>query len=611
MKKKKLLIIIPIILILLLIIGAGGFAFIYFKTDFFKSPKDLFYKYVGQTINFSGDFNYDKFLSDYKSISEKSSKSTGEINMFLNTDVAETKEIANIINKSKLTYNLSRIPKEQKSYITIGANYDSKEFTRFEGIAHGDYYGIKCGDLFDKYIYIENNNLQALAKKFGINDSSIPDKIKKIDIYDLLYISQDTRNKIKDTYYKLLDSKLDESKFTIEKNVETLVNGETLKTNSYTLELTQKETYEILISILETLKNDDTCLNLIIEKSEKSNFKDSFEKSMNYRSSYSGIFGTYIDTPTITFDTNYLKEQIQNSIDNLNDELKLCEDSNKVKLTVYSYKGDTVKFEVNIINSEDSKTSTLEITKNKHTPNIISINIENNQIFKMEYTKNKETFSGNATINYNSMVIPIEFDILSTKELTKSHIKLTLPSEEFSNISDEYLADDTVVELNYEISGEPGKDTNSNTSYISIISGGTLAKITIKEDVTYTDDITIGELNINNGICLNTARSTEIENTLIKIINNLGKVLPNKLEILGINPSDLNNSEELFSNSYNSSLENTPEPETTKDLNDQASENNNLENNIKNGINNLQVEANDNSSNNTPNTNLIPFLFIV
>ena len=610
MKKKKLLIIIPIILIILILIGAGGFAFIYFKTDLFKSPKELFYKYVGQTLNFSEDFDYDKFLSNYKSISEKSTKSTGEISFNINTDISEAKEITDILNKSKLNYNLSRIPNEEKSYITVGATYDGKEFTRFEGIANGDNYGIKCGDLYNKYIYIENNNLQALAKRFGISNSSIPDKINKIDVYDLLYISKDTRKEITNTYYKLLDSKLDDNKFTINNNVETSVNGENLKTNSYSLELTQKETYEILISILETLKNDDTFLDLIVEKAEKSNFKDSFEKSMNYRSIDSTILDSSSTTSTVTFDKNYLKEKIQDLIDSLNNELKYCEDSNKVKLTVYSYKGNTVKFEINISDLDNSRTSTLEITKNKHTPNILSINIENNQIFKMEYTKNNETFSGNATINYDSMIIPIEFDILANKDLTKSHIKFTLPAEEFYDMDNEYFTDDVIVELNSEISGELGKDTNSNTSYISISSGKTLAKLTLKQDITYTDDITIGELNSNTGICLNTAQSSEIENAIKEIITNFRKVLPNKLQTLGIDLSNLNNSEETISNSNNNYSEDGAETEASENENenDQTSENNTIENSA---TNNLQVQVNGSSSNNTSNTNLIPFLFIL
>lgn len=286
MKNKKILIIIPIILVILLLIGVGGFAFAYFATDIFKSPKNLFLKYAGKSFETAKDFDYDKFLEDYKSTSEKSYKSDGEINVEIHTDEDESKEVAEFINKTKLNYNLSSIPKEEKSYLTMRASYDNKEIVKFEGLANNNNYGLKCTDLYDKYVYIENNNLKELARKFGINSSSFPDKLEKIDIYDLLYVSKDTRNKIKDTYLNLLNEKLDKKNFTVAKNVDTTVNGELFKTNSYSLELTESETYDILISILETLKIDDTTLDLIIEKAEKSNTKKSFEHYINYSNNY-------------------------------------------------------------------------------------------------------------------------------------------------------------------------------------------------------------------------------------------------------------------------------------------------------------------------------------
>ena len=224
----------------------------------------------------------------------------------------------------------------------------------------------------------------------------------------------------------------------------------------------------------------------------------------------------------------------------------------------------------------------------------------------MEYTKNKETFSGNATINYDSITIPIEFDILSNKDLTKSHIKFTLPYEEFFDTDNEYFTDDVVIELNSEVSGELGKDLNSNTSYISITSGENSAKLTMKQDITYTDDITIGDLNSNNGICLNTASNSEIENTLKEIITNFRKVLPNKLENLGIDLSNLDNNTETSSNSNGQNLNNNNLENTTSTEN----ENTTIENNSEIPTNNLQVETDSNSSNST-NTNLVPFLFIV
>ena len=75
----------------------------------------VFFYYIGYILKQYSLL--EKFLSNYKSISEKSTKSTGEISFNINTDISEAKEITDILNKSKLNYNLCRIPNEEKSYI--------------------------------------------------------------------------------------------------------------------------------------------------------------------------------------------------------------------------------------------------------------------------------------------------------------------------------------------------------------------------------------------------------------------------------------------------------------------------------------------------------------
>ena len=602
MKKKKSLIIIPIILIILIIIGAGGFAFIYFQTDLFKSPKTLFYKYVGQTLQISDTFDYDNFLSTYKSISEKSYKSTGEISLDINTDISDAKEIAEILNDSKLNYTFNTIPQEQKSHLSLDAKYKSNDFTSLELLNSGDNYGLKCEDLYNKYIYIENNNLQALAKRFGIDGTSIPDKIKKIDTYDLLYINKDTRNKIKDTYYNLIDQKLDNKKFTENKNVDTQVNSKILKTNSYSIELTQKELYELALDILETLKNDDTTLDLIIEKADKSSYKDSLEKSLNYQNTYLYNYTENNNLSTssnsVTFDKEFLKDKIQNAIDNLNDELVNCEDSNKIKLTVYSHKGNTVKLELEIISLDDTKKITVELTKNNNEDNVLSAYVDKKQIIKLNYIKTKEKFSGNGTLNLDYTNIPFEFNIESNNLLKKANFKITLPYDEFSSELEDYLTDDIEIEINSEISGEFGKGTNSNNSYVYIGSGNNTAKLYLKEDINYTDNIKIEELNSSNGICLNTASKSEIETSFKEIISNFYKVFLKKLNTLEISPSNFNN-EEINANNNNT---NNSSDENNNELNTSNNNSNILNNNNNSTNTSNSINSNNSNSTNTSNT---------
>lgn len=543
MKNKKL-IIIPIIILIILLIGVGGFAIIYLKTDMFKSPKELFFKYAGNSFEAAKDFDYDEFLEEYKTVSEKSFKSNGEITAELNTGISEIKDVENIVKKSKINYNLSSIPKEEKSYITIDASYDNKKLTKFEGLSTKDAFGLKNTELYSKYLYIENHDLQALAKKFGINSSTIPNEIKKVDIYDLLYVDKNTRKKIKDTYYDILDKKIDKNNFTQSKDVETTVNGNTLKTNSYSLELTQAETYDIMISLLETLKNDDTTLDLIVEKFEKANVQESFDYRVSFIKSTMNLdeddfYYNGTNFSDIKFDKDFFKKGIQDEIDQLNNQKQNAKEENKVKLTFYSYKGKTVKFELSTTtNSEVDGTIDIQLTKNKDGKNIISFNIDNECIFKSEYKitneKGTKKLVGTATINTNSSQIPVSFNIESTKELQKTNIKATLPIEDVLGTSQTIFTEDIVVEFNSETSGELGKGTNINNSYLSISSGEISAKLNFKSDITYTDNLTIEDLSSENGSCLNTMSVSEIETALREVIVNFRKVLPNKLELLGI-----------------------------------------------------------------------------
>lgn len=567
MKNKKILIIIPIILVILLLIGVGVGAFVYFTTDIFKSPKQLFFKYVGKTFETSEEFDYDKFLEEYKTQSEKSYKSSGEMNVEINTDISEAKDVKEALSKAKLTYTLNTIPTQEKSYISIGATYNNNEITKFEGLAVENNYGLKCADVYNKYIYVENNNLKALAKKFGINSSSFPDKFEKVDTYDFLYVSKDTREKVKDTYYNLLDEKLNKKMFSTEKNVETTVNGETLKTNAYSLTVNEIELYDILISVLETLKNDDTTLDLIMEKVDAANIKDTIEQSISSFSS-SSIYGyTTSSSQTVTFDKEYLKDSIQDLIDDLEDEKTTASTDNTLKLTVYTSKGNTVKLELTATNAttNDLQVSSIEITKNKNSNNIISLILEGETVLKIEYTESKENnvekSSGTITITSDDVTVPINFNIESGKDSTKTNVKATLPLEDTLGTSQTYFDEDIVIEFNSDITGELGKGTNNTTSYLSISSGEHSIKLNVKEDITYTDDISIDNLNSSNGVCLNDMSVSQIESLLEELATNQQKVLPSKLELLGIDTStltdDTNTDDEDITNTTTENTSNT------------------------------------------------------
>ena len=317
--KKKLLIIVPIILVLII----GIFTGLYFLTDLFKSPKTLFYKYLAQSIESeSGKYSYDDFLEELKKQSETNSSSNG--NITIETSLED--ESYDILKDMKIDYSAKVAPSQEKAYYNAEVAYKNKKIATGELLITDNKYGVKSNNIYDKYIYAENSNLKSLAEKLGIDNTSIPDSFEKINIYDLYYISKEKRKSITDRYFDILDEKLDKDKFSAEKNVEIDVNGESIKADAYTLSINSSDVYDIMLSIFETLKDDDETLDLLMEKYDMLNINESLisAKSEN-----------------ISISKEDIKSAIQDIITELEQYESYSEDSNtNIKLTVYASKGD-------------------------------------------------------------------------------------------------------------------------------------------------------------------------------------------------------------------------------------------------------------------------------
>lgn len=538
MKNKKLLII-PIVLIILLVLGAGISAIIYFQTDLFKSPKQLFFKYLGNSFDFDKEFDYDKSLLEYKEQSEKSYTSNGDITLSFNYDESQNdlsnyknssssnvrSSSENIMNnfkdaldKTKIEYSAKSIPTKQKYHMNIKPIYNNTEITNLELLSSGDNYGIKINDLYDKYIYVENNNLKEFASKLGINSNTIPDKIKKRNMYELLYIAPETRKQISKKYTNFLDKKLTKDMFTKQKNVSTSVNGEDVTANSYTLTLNGEQTHNILTSFLQELKDDDLTLDLLIQKLEQSGAKESFEAGYNTVSSYSLSSSTYNSSKKqkITLDKDYLKTIIQEMIDELNDDKDSFDSNEKVSFTVYSYKGNFVKFE--ITNSEDTDKMSIEKTTNKNEK-VITLNYNETTALKANYTfsKNKTSLVMNIYDDGNEIAV-------INADYEKDKTRLNFKSEN----------DDTNIEINIETNGEIKKGNVTTTGFMNINTSDTQLNLNINHNTTYTDDINIDDLSANNGELLNEMSNTKINSLITEISNNFKKVVQEKADILGI-----------------------------------------------------------------------------
>lgn len=530
MKNKKILII-PIVIIILLVALAGVSAFLYFKTDLFKSPKQLFFKYLGESVSSTKNFNYDKSLANYKELSQKSSKSTGEITGSITDNSSNTssssKSIEDAINNSKIEYSIESIPSKNKYHASIKPTYNDSEITNLELLADNDSYGAKCTDLYDKYVYFENNNLKTLVSKFGIDSKYIPDKLEKVDIYELLNISADSRTQIVDRYQKLLDSKLTKDMFTSNKKVTTSVNGTNVKANAYTLTINGEHAYDILLSFFQTLKDDDQTLDLIIEKCEKSGVTKAYETQENIQSSiYSISSDNNDDEIQITFTKDSLKDDIQTLIESLQDSKDNFSADESIQIIVYSYKGKTAKIEFKN-GSDETSAFSIEITHNK-SEEIITLNSDNTTYIKANYSSSKKEEKATIVLYEDNDTEFANLYIEHKKDKNKINFKINDSSN-------------SVLELNIDSNGQIGKGTIETVCNLKFKEEDDLEiNLNLNNSTTYTDDINIDDLSSNNGELLNTISNTKMNDLYKEIYSNLQKVLPEKAKLLGIDlPKDI------------------------------------------------------------------------
>lgn len=469
MKKKIILGIIAAIIIIAALMGV-----LYFTTDMFKSPQQLFYKHLASDVNFLGKTSYSDAMKEAKKEIEASRENAGEITAKITSDDVEAKQVGTVLEKGKITYNVKSVGKEKKSQGDITLNYDGKDIVTLNYLQNGEQYGIKVADAYDKYISVENNNLKALFQKLGVNANNIPDKIEMVDYYELFNIDEATLKHIEDTYAEVIKQNIPQENYSVEKNVKIEVNGWSTNTNAYKLTLTEEQTKNILIKIFETLKTDETTLNLILDK-------------------YNKMIEPYkmMGMSTTTTMTEMTKESLVEAIDETIKELNDTSASsiNTMEIIAYGAKDKKARIEMNVLENQTN-------------------------VFNIKVDMSKDENKG----------VQIE---MTTDEVT---MKLTaVDAKEKTSVILNAMSDDTKME--FAVSTE-GKNT---TAKMDIESEGTKVELNIKDELKATDNVMVENFSTENAVKLNDMSQAEINALVQTIAANVQKVLPQKAQLLGIN----------------------------------------------------------------------------
>lgn len=240
MKAKRILLFIVIVLLIV----AGVIAFLYFKTDIFKTQSQMFWKYANKNMEIIEVFNN----QDIQDIRNKRSNKPYKINSTLN------------IRKGTDSYDIKidTSAKDSNNVVTdVNLKKNNKDIISFVLAKKSNLIAFMSKELADGFIAIKNNEIQKLAKEAGIEDvSNIPDTINWFSILDLLYIQEIDENYFVETYSKIIEECTSKNNYSEEESKVKIDDTEHLAT-AYKLVLSENETKAIAKKILTYMKDED------------------------------------------------------------------------------------------------------------------------------------------------------------------------------------------------------------------------------------------------------------------------------------------------------------------------------------------------------------------
>ena len=369
--EKKIKIIILVLVILLIALGST-MAYAYFFTDYLKSNKEAFFKYIlknEELIDNLKDEDFSKYIEKQKNTAYSNN---GEIT--ISSDTEETLQDGSDI---KLTFKGTRDDNSQYFKQDINVKVENESIS-MELLKQEDIYGFKIDNMFKKFLAVQNKDLKKWAKILNMTDEQIEAIPDKIEFNETINFSDEEINGISQKYKNIINENLTDEMFSKEKEKEATI---------YKLQLTKKQYNDILAKILETIKSDDVVLNRItamygqqnnsakdsVIKMYQENLDEEIKNLQNISSEEASekiIFNVYkaknqlLQTEKIEDNTKLSVSKAQNGINILyseNDEKGNETDRQEIQI-MKQKDNDKLTYSINVIPQDTTKNSYIEYT---------------------------------------------------------------------------------------------------------------------------------------------------------------------------------------------------------------------------------------------------------
>ena len=352
MRRDRKLIVI-IIVILILAIASAVFAYLYFMTDMFRSNQELFARYFMQNGEILQKMTDLKTAEVYKNLENESKY---ESNTNISVSYSEGGEISNPLNNLTAKLDVQKDNEQQYTYIDGQILYEDEEYLEAELIQEQNVYGIRFTDAIQQFITVENDeNVDEVMSDIGLTTEQAESLIGLIEGE---INSNENFTALKDKYLSIITSNIANGVFSKQKNAMITYNNNTINTNAYSVLLSSEQVENILIEILNNLKNETELLQ-------------------------------------ITGNAENIIDRIDGTINRLSNEIVIPE----IEITVYEYNKNTIRTVFDV--------------------NAYSISIENTEQNGEIKTKiNYSDFSGEQTIEAEVEISKISYENEENIEIT-------------------------------------------------------------------------------------------------------------------------------------------------------------------------------------------------
>lgn len=249
-KNTKRLLILIIIIVIIILAGVG---ILVFATDIFKSDKEMFFKYMADIGDPKKGFIDEELKQYFEKKNNTPYNDEGEFSVNISSD-NEQKKFENV-NNFNISFSGQVDTANSKAAQNISLNYsnDVKFPINYKQIENK--IGLQTKYVGSKFVAIETEKLNKFSEDLYDVESygEMVDKLQKMEKVEL---TEDEKSHIKDTYITVINQQLEKDKFS--KVKESDMSG-------YKLSLTGTDLQNVLVKLLETLKNDQTTVDKLNE----------------------------------------------------------------------------------------------------------------------------------------------------------------------------------------------------------------------------------------------------------------------------------------------------------------------------------------------------------